>query len=548
MSGSRAGAALSFLNRRIGERLEDARLMRWCAAGLFLLCLAHRLIQLALLWPDLHVQILDTAGNMVPTMPSAEIMTKHPWWGLWYLQQEPPITYGIFAIVLAVAHTPEAIALICLVLQMLISAVTGAAMALLLWRLRFRAGIALGAALLFLLSGDLLVIEYHTMGQMYHNLLSMMLLVLLCHVGMDLHGKPSVRAAVWLGVIVGLLFLIRATFSFFAPVMLAWLLIAFGWRKPVLLLAFLVPVALLQGSWMLKNYAVYGYISSASSSWGGANLYHGEVGRHGSLEFHNFIANHPAVCKPPWHELTVDMPPKSTIFYFIPVEWPEDKLPAEVIAKDREADARRGSPAIWDSLAAERWSTCLFKEFKVYWLHRPRLLIDEIWRSYEIFWQPIRQYAVIQPNPLVPDMEIYSHDLNLLKSLRDSLGEVTGRHLMLERPFSLKPLSASDFHPVPVIALPAIPSTISILNFLVIHSFPILLLVRWWRSVRVPFPPVFWLMSLLYLYAGGLSSLGEYSENMRYRLEIEPIIWVLSLLILWQWGLVIGSFRKRTAA
>jgi hypothetical protein len=34
---------------------------------------------------------------------------------------------------------------------------------------------------------------------------------------------------------------------------------------------------------------------------------------------------------------------------------------------------------------------------------------------------------------------------------------------------------------------------------------------------------------------------------MRYRLVIEPIISVLSRVILWQWGLSIGSFRKRTA-
>jgi hypothetical protein len=365
---------------------------------------------------------------------------------------------------------------------------------------------------------------------------------------MDLHRAPRLRSAVWLGVIVGLLFLTRSTFSFFAPVILAWLLIAFGWRKPALLIAFLIPVAVLQGSWMLKNYVVFGYISSASSSWGGANIYHGEVGRHGSLEFHNFIATHPRVCKSPWYELTVDMPPKSSIFYFIPVEWPEGRLPDNVIAIDKEAAARRGAEVPWDTLAAAQWSACLFKEFKVYWLHRPRLLIDELWRSYEIFWQPIRQYTVIQPHSLTPDMDVYSHGLNLLKSLKDAVGEVTGRYLMLERPISLKRLTPEDFHPVPVIALPAIPTTISILNFLVIHSFPILLLVRWWRGVRVPFPPIFWLMTLLYLYAGGLSSLGEYSENMRYRLEIEPIIWVLSLLILWQWGLIVGSFRKRAAA
>ncbi len=105
-----------------------------------------------------------------------------------------------------------------------------------------------------------------------------------------------------------------------------------------------------------------------------------------------------------------------------------------------------------------------------------------------------------------------------------------------------------------MIALPVLPELISALNFVVLHSLPILLLVRLLRGYRVPFPPGFWFLAILYAYAAGFSCLGEYSENMRYRLEIEPVIWILSIVVAIEWGRVlrfrrgVGGVDKQLAA
>jgi hypothetical protein len=384
-----------------------------------------------------------------------------------------------------------------------------------------------------------MVIEYHTMGQMWHDLMAMLLTVLAGHVGVTLSRRLTARSAFLLGLYAGLLVLTRATFSFFAPFMLAWLLLLGAWRRPALVLAFVAPVVLMQGGWTLKNYLAFGYVSTATSSWGGANLFHGEAARRGPGEFHEWIAGHQPLCPSPWYEMTVNMPASSAIFFFIPDQWPEGKLPPEVVAKDAEIAARRGARAEWDTLAAALWSQCLMKEFSRYWVHRPALVLKEWWMSYQIFWQPIALYAVNQPISLQPDIPQYSAGLNLLRNIHDALGELTGHYVMLQRRITLAPITAADYVTVPMISLPVLPELVSAVNVVILHSLPLLLVVRWMRRYRVPFPPGFWFLSLLYAYAAGFSCLGEYSENMRYRLEIEPVIWVLSIMILIEWGRVL---------
>ena len=514
---------------------QDRRALRRWAVLLFVFGVGHRLLQLWLLWPVLSGQILAWAGNQAPTMLPAIIMREHPWWGLWYLQQTPPIPYGIWAVVLNLFDSPYGIAVSSILLQAVLSSLTAVAMALLLRRSGFGNCLSFAIAVVFLLHGDLIVIEYHTMGQMFHNLLTMLLVVLACHQALNLLRRMDRRAAFMLGLCAGLLALTRATFSFFWPVVLVWLILAGAWRRPAVVLAFLLPVLVLHGGWMAKNRVALGHWSSSTSSWGGANLYHGEVLRNGPEQFRQWISERKGLCPSPWYELTVDMPPKSAIFYFIPLEWPES-VPADMVEKDRLIAQRRGHAAEWDSLVASAWSRCLMREFAAYWLHHPGLVIRQWWQSYQVFWHPIGQYAVIHPSGLKPDTgDYYSPALNWGRSLREALGDRMDRYLMLRREITLAPLSPGDFVPVTVIALPVLPKLISALNLAVLHSLPLLLLWQIATTRRIAQPDGFWFMLLVYAYAGGLSSLGEYSENMRYRLEVEPIIWVLSALILRGW-------------
>jgi hypothetical protein len=502
---------------------------------LFAVGILHRATQIWVMWPALSRQIAFTVGVQVQTMLPEFTMRTHPWWGLWYLQQTPPLSYLVGVLIVTLFHDPHKIAVFCLMMQGALASATAASMALLLVRLGIAARWSFITAFIFLMAGGMITIEYHTMGQMWHDLMAMLLTVLACHVGVTLSHQLTSRSAFHLGVYTGLLVLTRATFSFLTPFMAAWLLLAGAWRRPTILLAFLAPVLVMHGGWVLKNYLAFGYVSTATSSWGGANLLHGETSRHGGTEFHEWIAGHPALCPEPWHDLTVNMPPKSTVFYFLPMEWPDGKLPPDVAAKDAEVEARRGAPALWDTLASALWSQCLMKEFSAYWLHRPALVAKEWWQSYQIFWHPIGQYAVRQPLTLQPDQTEYSFGLNLARSIRDAFREYNAHYLLMQRKITLEPVTRADFVRVQMIALPIIPELIAALNFITVNSLPLLLIARWASGRITPFPTGFWFLTLAYVYAAGFSCLGEFSENMRYRLEIEPVIWILSLLITIEW-------------
>ena len=521
---------------------------RRAALVLFAVGILHRALQIWIMWPALSRQIGFTIGVQVQTMLPEITMRTHPWWGLWYLQQTPPLSYLVGVLVMALFHDPYKLAVACLMMQGALASATAASMALLLVRLGIAARWAFLTAFIFLMAGGMITIEYHTEGQMWHDLMAMLLTVLACHVGVTISHRLTSRSAFHLGIYAGLLVLTRATFSFLAPFMAVWLLLMGAWRKPAALLAFVAPVLVMQGGWVLKNYIAFGYVSTATSSWGGANLFHGESSRHGPIEFHEWIANHPPLCPEPWHELTVNMPPKSTIFYFLPMEWPEGALPPEVVAKDAEVVARRGAVAGWDTLATALWSQCLMKEFSSYWMHRPALVAKEWWQSYQLFWHPIGQYAVRQPLTLQPDQTEYSFGLNLARSIRDAFREYHAHYLLLQRKITMVPVTRADFVRVPMISLPVLPELIAALNFITVNSLPLLMLVSWLSGRRTAFPTGFWFLALAFAYAAGFSCLGEFSENMRYRLEIEPVIWVLSLLITIEWVRLARGLRMGRSA
>lgn len=128
-----------------------------------------------------------------------------------------------------------------------------------------------------------------------------------------------------------------------------------------------------------------------------------------------------------------------------------------------------------------------------------------------------------------------SFGLNIGRSIRDAFREYNAHYLMLQRKLALTPNTKADFVRVPMISLPVIPELISALNFITVNSLPLRLLARWIRRRREPFPTGFWFLVAAYVYAAGFSCLGEFSENMRYRLEIEPVIWILSMLIAIEW-------------
>jgi hypothetical protein len=510
------------------------------ASALLFIGIIHRVLQLWLLWPQLAISIMQTTNNQMMQLLPQAMMQEHPWWGVWFLQQAPPIPNVMWAGALALFSAPFNLAIALILLNALFSSLTAVLMALLFYRVGANWWLGLLLSMLFLLGGDLLLLEYHTMGQFFYETLTMLLCVLSCHCALSLVRSGDRRFALYLGLCVAALALSRASFSLFWPVVLLWLCAVGFWRRPLVLAAFLLPVLLLHGGWSVKNYWVHGYWSWSTSSWGGANIQRGERTRNG-LMFNEWMALQPPICPSPWHELTVKPP-----FYFglIPESWGND-LPAQVAERDRYIAEKRGHSADLDSVAAREWSKCLVKEFLYYWQDHPELLIGGTWRSYQVFWLPIRQFSVTQPFPLWPRMDAYAEGIHWSRSLRDAWSEWGGDYSIRQVPIAFELPNVSDYAPVTIIALPFFFSAISALNFALLHSLPLLIACLWYWKVEARWPRGCSFFLLIYCYLAGFTSVVEYGENMRFRIEVEPIIWVMSILIASRWWVLVRFAVQR---
>lgn len=518
------------------NELRQNRSLRVGLIALLVLGFLHRALQLWLIWPQLASEIAVTSNNQVMELLLKEIMSEHPWWGLWFLQQTPPLPNVVWAAVLMLTQSPFCLAIIFISFQALLSCLTAVAMALLFVRFGASWWLGLTLAALFFFGSDLLLLEYSTMGQFYYEMMSMLLCVLSCHAALSLVRRESLRAALGLGVCVAGLALTRASFSYFWPPVLLWLIYVGFLRKPKLVAAFLLPVFLLHGGWALKNYYVYDYWSWSTSSWGGMNMQQGERNRNG-FRFNQWVAQQPAMCKSPWHEMTASAP---RYFFLMPVEWgailpPGVVLPPEVVARDQYIADKRGTAYGLDSIVARLWAQCLLKEFSQYWRAYPQLLIRGAWRSYQIFWQPIKQFAASQPYPIRPDVDVYSEGLHWPRALGDAWQEWSKGYSIRHAPLRLAPLDSSDYSPVRIIALPFFSSFISAMNFAVLHSFPLLMFCAICWKRHIVWPRGFSFLLLIYCYLAVLSSIVEYGENMRFRIDVEPVIWVICFVIARAW-------------
>jgi hypothetical protein len=95
--------------------------------------------------------------------------------------------------------------------------------------------------------------------------------------------------------------------------------------------------------------------------------------------------------------------------------------------------------------------------------------------------------------------------------------------------------------PATVLALPLLPGLFALVAMVAVHLLPVIAVIvhrRLRDNGQAIWPAGLGFMLLACVYLAGVSSLVEYGENMRFRLEIEPVIWVVSLVALrtaWQW-------------
>jgi len=510
----------------------DRRVTTIALRVLFLAVLVHRAVQLYLLWPPLAHQIdLNPQAQVMQLLPR-DLWREHFFAAIAWLQQSPPLPNLVFGMIVNLLESPRAIALALIALNGVGSALTAALMALLLIRLGIGTFAGCALAGIFAASPDLLLMEYHTWGHFHYEISSMLLCVLASHAALGVRRSRGSGAALWLGFWVALLALTRATYSYLFVVVFAWLLAAQGTRRPVVLASFLLPVMLLQGGWALKILVHHDYWSFATSSWGGANAYTGDALRNGTQrQFRQWVEQSPDACEQPWQGMLTQLPP---YLFFMRIFDPSEHLPVTqaVLDHDRAIDVRRGQRVILDTLAFRELSLCLQRAYMRYWMENPRLAIASSLQSYKLFWLPIRQFNVLQPNPILPDMPVFEPLPHPGQLLRAALAErARGGYRMLQRSIGFTATRPQELVPVSVLVLPVLPLLLHAVNMLALHLLPVLAPGFHWRNGGLragSWPPGFGFLPLLYVYLALVCNLVEYGENMRFRLEVEPLVWAIS--------------------
>jgi hypothetical protein len=82
---------------------------------------------------------------------------------------------------------------------------------------------------------------------------------------------------------------------------------------------------------------------------------------------------------------------------------------------------------------------------------------------------------------------------------------------------------------VSIYTLPVLGSVISMAGMLAFHGLLVVFAIALARRRPDAFPAALFPL-LLITYVAALTSIVEYSENMRFRLAVEPLLWVLGLL------------------
>ncbi|MCW5890568.1 MAG: hypothetical protein KIT14_08450 [bacterium] len=497
----------------------------WLATGLVALV---GLVQRAWLLVAFRAegQALQTANPEVYMAHHAplELLRDHLGVVLLLLQQTPPVSNLIFGLLVKAFSWPHGVTQALLVLQ----GATSVAAAVLLHRLLLglfpgRLVVVTLAALYFVLDVDLIVLEYNAFGQTFYENLGMLLVLGLAATLMRLGRTGAPRAAALAGLCTGLLALTRATWSFFwlpGLALVAWL--ARG-RRARAAGAFLLPVLLLQGAWCAKNTWVYGRFTMTTSSWTGFNLMNGLRGAGYAEPFGRWVLDHG---DPPW--MAEALAPGG-------VARLGDILPAEYRERDAALAARWGVEN-WgfNTAVAGAFFAAFERSFTPFALRHPDVVLIKTARAYALFWQPIANFGRMYISLFCTPARTTS-GLDVPGVLRQWASGTLPEPVLLTSGRQVR----RRFAPVAI----GSPTWLDPARFLatvvgvhVLAPLAVVLLVRRRRHGGSPTPreaaraTALVVCGALYVYLAVFSSLGEYGENMRFRLGVEPLIWLLTAL------------------
>lgn len=452
-------------------------------------------------------------------------LTEHFWLSILYLQQTPPIPNMIFGLIVKLFGWPHGTARALVFLQALLSVGTALFLFHLLVSLTRKLWFAFLVTIVFLLSTDILVIEYGFLGQLIYENLAMFLLLVVIYCWYGLARTEKRVFAAGLGLSTGALALTRASFSYFFIIPGAYLVFALirkpSNRKLPLLLIYILSISATHFAWSAKNFAIYRTCSLSTSSWKGCNFADGlsKLGR--GQKFAESILDKREMY-PPWfcamienHGLVIWR--SRIIRQYIPQDLrvKEDEIQRKLDYTDRAKN----------SIGQRIVSDLYMKAYTIFFFRHPKIILDKFITSYKQFWEPIRNYSPIFLGPLFVDAKI-ANSFNIPAAIKASLAEgICDNQYLMQGTMQNKSRRRICFYTVPYI-----PSLALIINLVVLHLItPLVVLYRLWSPKKPEHGLSLLFLFLCYLYAAFVMNLPEYGENMRFRLSIEPMIWLISV-------------------
>ena len=479
-----------------------------------------------------------------------EMLGDHLFRSLVLFQQTPPGSNLLMGLALKWFSWPVGVAYAMIWMEAAVSILTALVLVHLIATLypgRVVLWVAIG--LLFVLNDDLIVLEYASMGQLIYGPLAMLFSLVVVDRLAVLRSTGEMRAAFASGIATGLLVLSRATWSYFAVPCLTLVALLAGRRWPRAVLACLLPIVVLQGGWSFKNWALYGVLSPATSSWGGMHAIIGLNYAGFRQDYLRFFRDEATAENgaPAWEVELAHGNPKGL-----------DLLKSETAARDQWVERTVGlSNPMVNTLFFRELCAQAQRDFLRFAVRNPRAILAKWWTAYRyFFWQPITNCGRILGTFLVWENRI-SDGLNLPDVVRQ-----LGAGTLPERSFAASgssPLTKDQkvpagLTPVSLYTFGFLAPMVLMLNVIGIHLLLPLVALAWLvERVRQPAArvldpqrmAVLLVAATVYVYLAGVANVVETAENMRYRLEVEPMIWLISLICVGELGRLIGAGLRR---
>jgi hypothetical protein len=369
-------------------------------------------------------------------------------------------------------------------------------------------------------------------------------------VGLRRTGRARLAAAA--GLATGLFVLTRATWYLFPVPCLLLVAVLAPARRVRAVLACLAPILVLQGGWAVKNYAVYGVLSPATSAWGGLHARAGLRSAGFEKEFDAFRREWVTAERgyPPWRVLAA----KGDTFA---MAW----LPPEL--RDRDAQVERAfglENPIYNTLTTRVIFAEDQRDFLDFARTHPGTMLRKWWKAYHVFWQPIANYGRMFVALFATSSRI-TNPFDAPEIVRQLLaGKLPDAQYVMS---GSSPWNPEGPLPQPQRSTPTTLYTVRwiepfalVLEMVGVHLLLPLVGVVWlahrvrrgWSAAPI-FDPLRMAALLvgatLYGYLAVLANLIETAENMRYRLEVEPVIWVVTVICVTELaGLLRARWRR----